>query len=763
MRIYGNKYILNDCLFVAASLPFHDLYKNPITTAGIYSIVESIFVVSNLQEKRNIMYPGKIEVDKNWLRAACVWAILLMVLVACASNTPNTDKGKTAPPTNQSQLPGQQSWKDGVSSFLFGTNDTYEWSKNNIQTVPAIQGALRSAGFTLIRSFFPDNAGDDVIDTRMTTITNSGAQCLGVITNISNVTFDQHLVRYLGQRCLLYEFGNESDYNHISIDTYLAQWNKVIPLLHQINPKAKFIGPVTANDEGNNGFMKGFLEGVKKSHVLPDAVSFHLYPCWNDTKENCLAKADSYATAVQKVRQLVKLTLGQDLPIGITEWNYDPGNPPPVYGDDPDFIKQFTINALKSMISANVAFACQFDAASYSGYGRLDMFNVDSGEGKPQYFALKDMIKQYRPATTQATVVPVSTPPPSTNGPLVSRSQQVYCAGNNAGANGPQSIVDGHYGNWSFWRSNLSTLPSWCAIQLHVQASRLLLVWGSDYSFDYAGDTGMGPQNYTIAVSADSTDGSDGTWQTVVTVNDNHTRAREHLLPFAGQSWIKMTVTKGQPKASQPYLTIDEIDLYDVSHSLDDTFVFSGDSITGMAFNRFDENRPAFAEVVHAAYPQRFPAMIDAGMGGWNSESAAQNIDAWLALNPDIHYWALGWGTNDALEQVATEHFKANMQQIIDKIKQKGRIPMIAHVPSVALPGDRGQQTNHLIQSYNAAIDQLTQANHLLPGPDLYTLVHAHETTYLLQDGIHPTPAGAIAINKAWFETLKPAIYENKQ
>jgi hypothetical protein len=55
-------------------------------------------------------------------------------------------------------LPGQQLWKNNVSSFLFGTNDSYEWSIHNIQTEPAIQQALRTAGFTLIRSFFPDNA-----------------------------------------------------------------------------------------------------------------------------------------------------------------------------------------------------------------------------------------------------------------------------------------------------------------------------------------------------------------------------------------------------------------------------------------------------------------------------------------------------------------------------------------------------------------------------------------------------------------------------
>ncbi|MBO0777492.1 MAG: hypothetical protein J2P37_01580 [Ktedonobacteraceae bacterium] len=710
------------------------------------------------------MYLAKHVVDRiaHWRRSGCVWIILLMLLAACASNNPtNNDKAKGTT-SGGPQLPGQQIWKDGVSSFLFGTNDSYEWADNNIQTVPAIQESLRAAGFTLIRSFFPDNASDDVIEKRMVTITNSGAQCLGVITNIANTNFNQHLVRYLGQRCRLYEFGNESDYNHISIEAYLEAWNKTIPLLRQINPQAKFIGPVTYNDEGNNGFMEAFLKGVKASRILPDAVSFHWYPCWNDTKEACLAKAGSYADAAQRVRQLVNATLGKDLPIGITEWNYDPGNPPPAYGDDPNFIKQFSTDALKSMISARVAFACQFDAASYGGYGRLDMFNIDSGEGKPQYYAIKDMIQQYRPSTTQTVpTVPASTPAPAagSNGPLISRNQPVYCSGNELGANGPQSIVDGHYGNWSFWRTNVSALPGWCAIHVSIHATRLLLVWASDYSFDYADEIGMGPQDYTIAVSADSTDGKNGTWRTVATISGNHTRVREHLIPFEGQSWVKMTVTKGQPKAAQSFMTIDEIDLFDVSTSLDDTFVFSGDSITGTAFNRFNENQPSFAENVHAAYPQRFPAILDAGMGGMTVEGAVQSIDVWLALNPDIHYWALGWGTNDAFANLQPDRFKAYMQQLIDKIRQKGHVPIISHIPFANQPGDRGRQIDQSIRAYNVAIDQITQSNHLISGPDLYTLVRSHATTYLLQDGIHPSPTGAVAINKAWFEALQPVLY----
>jgi len=297
-------------------------------------------------------------------------------------------------------LPGQQIWKQGVSSYLFGTNDTYEWLEHNIQTEPAIHEALRNAGFTLIRSFFPDNASDTVIEQRMSTIEKSGARCLGVITNISNVTFDEHLVSYLGNRCQLYEFGNEPDYYGVPFDFYLQQWNNVIPLLRHINPHAKFIGPVTHNDRGDHDYMSAFLEGVKASGVLPDAVSFHWYPCYQDEKQFCLDKASSFNQAVQRVRVLIQIILGKDLPLGISEWNFDSGNPPPAYGEESEFITRFTADALHSMAQAGVAFACQFDAASFAGYGRLDMFDLQNDQPKPQYYAIKNLIQEYRPQPT---------------------------------------------------------------------------------------------------------------------------------------------------------------------------------------------------------------------------------------------------------------------------------------------------------------------------------------------------------------------------
>jgi hypothetical protein len=321
---------------------------------------------------------------------------VLFIMAACSSSptivTPNSSL--------VAKLPGDQIWKQGVSSFLFGTNDTQEWSANNVETSSAIQGALKAAHFTLMRTFFFDKSladghatTDAEIEQRLQTIERSGMFCLGVLSDIFNVSFDEHVVKYAGNRCLMYEFGNEPSFNGISSANYLKQWNTVIPQLRKLNPRAKFIGPV----DGVNNFLQAFISGVKSSGVLPDAISFHWYPCYYNTRADCLSKASSVIEEVQQVQAWERSILGKVLPVGITEWNYDPSNPPPSYGDESDFMTQFSTTALRSMIQAGVAFACQFDAASYSGYGRLDMFDVTTNNPKPQYYAMKSLIAQYRP------------------------------------------------------------------------------------------------------------------------------------------------------------------------------------------------------------------------------------------------------------------------------------------------------------------------------------------------------------------------------
>lgn len=311
-------------------------------------------------------------------------------------------------PESPPLLPGQQIWKNNVSSFLFGSNDTQEWVSDNIETNPSIQQALKDAHFTLMRTFFLDRSlldghptTDAEIEGRLKAIENAGMICLGVLEPIFDSAFVKHVVSYAGDRCNLYEFGNEPDNSSdLNMQEYMQNWNNLIPQLRKINHNAKFIGPVVADYNQ----VQPFLYAVKASRILPDAISFHWYPCvGSDTTSSCLSKTATFAQVTTQVREWVQEILGKNLPVGITEWNYNSDNPPTAYGQDPVFIRQFSISALDSMIQAGLNFANQFDTASGAGSGGLDMFDSHGNQPKPQYFAIKSLIDQYMPGATLST------------------------------------------------------------------------------------------------------------------------------------------------------------------------------------------------------------------------------------------------------------------------------------------------------------------------------------------------------------------------
>lgn len=398
----------------------------------------------------------------------------------------------TFSPSPGGLLPGQQLWKNGVSSYLFGTNDSEDYSPDNFDTDPhhIIQSSIKMAGLTLMRMFIfhyslidghrvtlgtsPQRQlnkiphefdapgpiisnvtpkGGYELEARLRAIENSGMQCLIVLPDIrtdpanpkdpfpthkiytdpatgkveTDLEFAEKVVAYAGNRCNMYEIGNEPDLDvytgsgvvipHINIQTYLNRWVEFVTALRKINPNAKFIGPVTYNDQGNDCYYQGtppvpgaqpgdcymqlFLRGAKRAGVLPDAVSFHWYPCDNGTdgingKGNCgIQQAQSYASATQEVKSWVKTDTGYGIPVGITEWNFDPGSNP--LGNNGSFMSQFSTVALHAMMNAGLNFACQFDAQDYGENGYLDMFDhTNNDQPKPQFTAMADIIKQLK-------------------------------------------------------------------------------------------------------------------------------------------------------------------------------------------------------------------------------------------------------------------------------------------------------------------------------------------------------------------------------
>jgi acyl-CoA thioesterase-1 len=354
---------------------------------------------------------------------------------------------------------------------------------------------------------------------------------------------------------------------------------------------------------------------------------------------------------------------------------------------------------------------------------------------------------------------PTGPTPPHPN-PIISRTGQVF-AMPAAGAN---AVIDGYYHGDGSWNAGMPsvTAPAWVAIKLQTSAARVLVSWddGGTYNYrDPAGTTVYGlPASYHIDVSADSTDGADGTWTTAVPEVQNRVRTRAHSFDFAGKSWVKMVIT-GTPTDStgaQNPVKISELDVHDISATgsglPDDTWFFMGDSITAFAYQRTVVQEPSFAEAVSMASSAYFPAMINGGIGGETTAGALARVDEDLALNPDYRYFAITYGTNDEWgNKTDASGFKANLQMLIDKIVAAGRTPVISHIP---YSNDGNHNT---LDVFNAAIDELTMTNHLMAGPDFstYFMQHADE---LMTDKVHPGIPAQVAMNKLWADAVR-AIY----
>lgn len=335
-----------------------------------------------------------------------------LLLAGCTSSGGGAIVATSAP--HGSALPGQQTWRSGVSSFLYGINQSFDWSAINLENTPSAQRAIKQAGFTLIRTFFSEQhlgwpfhhgvTTDADLELRFKAVEETGGQCLGVLYVADDAQFNSSL-KFLDRvltyaetskpgtiRCRLWEYGNE----YGNIGTYLKRWNTDVAYLRARHPQAKFIGPVLANPYLDQ--MQTFLDGVKASGVLPDAISYHDYPCYKspdyiDTVLDAAACdtriAANYGSAITKVKGMIHATLGTDLPLGITEWNVSPNFVNLVDGKrpltvSPSYQPHFIQEIYAIMASTGLAFAAQEDAMCGGGFGTAGSLDLIDQGGVPQ-------------------------------------------------------------------------------------------------------------------------------------------------------------------------------------------------------------------------------------------------------------------------------------------------------------------------------------------------------------------------------------------
>jgi lysophospholipase L1-like esterase len=288
------------------------------------------------------------------------------------------------------------------------------------------------------------------------------------------------------------------------------------------------------------------------------------------------------------------------------------------------------------------------------------------------------------------------------------------------------------------------------AIDVGAGPRRLLLNWSAAGSFNYEETDYGSPGAYRIETSGDSTDGRNGSWRSAQEVLAVSVHGEANTFDFTGQRWVKFVVTR-TPAESPNGVQISEIDVHDVTAGTSDSWFFLGDSITAFAFDRAPAHQPSFATLIHERHADYFPAMVNGGTGGDKSDQGAAHIGDWLARNPDSHFWAIAYGTNDAAGNASeTTRFRANMQVIVDRVRQSGKVPILATIPFAS----DGQHSN--IPKFNRVIEDLRAVDSLPAGPDLYAWFVAHPDE--LRDGIHPNDRGIVSINKLWGDAVE-ALY----
>jgi lysophospholipase L1-like esterase len=307
------------------------------------------------------------------------------------------------------------------------------------------------------------------------------------------------------------------------------------------------------------------------------------------------------------------------------------------------------------------------------------------------------------------------------------------------------SLVNGKYGDvWTVGNG------SWAAINLGAGYTNVLVNWnntGSSWSDLIAAATsckqGMSiPVDYELLASSNSTDGDDGDWVSILTIQNNTVSARSHTINIGGANWVKMSVTKGGG-------FIDELEVFDLSKGGDDIWFFPGTSITAVSYKSTVPSKN-FADFVNEKHSSYNPAIIRGGIGCINSTTIADDISRYLDMTRNVKYWAIEMGTNDAWGggTYYLPAYIANIQKIIDSCKANNIQPIIARM--IATDSVRVKWQVH--PDFLAAIDSLTIKNKLIPGPDLYSYFSKHPEEFT--DGVHPNTTGALSLIRLWAEKM---------
>lgn len=343
--------------------------------------------------------------------------------------------------------------------------------------------------------------------------------------------------------------------------------------------------------------------------------------------------------------------------------------------------------------------------------------------------------------------------------PLISRNLAAFAS---------PSMYPARYANDSDytteWRSrsvpatltyNLSRVPA-------EQRQKILLVWyNGTYGYDHTrGCRGPGYNNpgaYSIEINHSPnqvTPPATG-WIPVVQVRNNTLHSRQHILALGGAHWLRLkaTASDGSPENSDIALNMD---VYDASKGVDDSWIFYGDSITAAAMSQQavgEHQEGNFAEQVFRQ-TGRFLPQENGGIPCISTADALPEFSDWLALFPG-RYVAISLGSNDA-GKTTPRQFYANYQAMVEQTLKANKVPVI---PTIPWSPDPERQRN--TRALNLQLERLyAQYPAIKRGPDFWTFFQQHPEL-ISTDLLHPTEQGYGSYCKLWATTIAEMVYNS--
>ncbi len=182
------------------------------------------------------------------------------------------------------------------------------------------------------------------------------------------------------------------------------------------------------------------------------------------------------------------------------------------------------------------------------------------------------------------------------------------------------------------------------------------------------------------------------------------------------------------------------------------TIVFFGDSLTA-GYGLDDPGTQAYPALIQEKINGAGLAwrVVNAGLSGETTAGGLRRID-WILRQP-VDLFVLALGANDGLRGISPAVSRANLQQIIERVRAKNPATTIV-VAGMQMPPGMGAD---FVQEYQAIFPAVAEKNHATFLP--FLLEGVGGSARLNQaDRIHPTAEGHAMIAENVWKLLRPLL-----